>query len=199
MTNSSAMKNPLKMKQFIPVVMILAVVATLGCKRDNNYTGHVYFPDMAYSHAFETYSSSPNYSDSAIMLLPVEGTIPRGMIPYQFTKTFEEQQRAGRELVNPLEVNKENLQRGKEQYEIFCSMCHGEKGLGNGHLVTGKLFPVQPTSLSGDYVQNKPDGEIFHVITLGSLSGLMGAHGSLIRPDNRWKIVTFVKNGFEVK
>ena len=97
--------------------------------------------------------------------------------------------------MNPCEATPEVLARGKEQFTIFCAMCHGESGQGNGHLVTSKLFPVQPTSLVGDYVQNKPDGEIYHVITMGSISGLMGAHGAQIKPDDRWKIVTYVKNG----
>ncbi|MCD4697461.1 MAG: cytochrome c, partial [Bacteroidales bacterium] len=160
---------------------------------------HAYFNDMAYSQAFETYSSSPIFSDSIVMMLPVEGTVPRGEIPYQYTKTFDDQQKAGAELINPAELNKENLQRGKVQYDIFCAMCHGERGNGDGHLYTNKLFPVQPTSLTGDYVQNKPDGEIYHVITLGSLSGLMGAHGSLIKPGDRWKIVSYLRNKFVVK
>lgn len=182
------------------VTISLMLVLSFACKRDNNYTGRAYFPDMAYSNAFETYASSPNYSDSVRMLVPVKGTVPRGVIPYQYTaKSFDEQQRAGREMINPMEVNKENLERGKAQYEIYCAMCHGDQGNGDGYLFTSKLFPVQPTSLRGDYVQNKPDGEVYHVITLGSLSGLMGAQGPLIKPEDRWKIVTYVKNGFVVK
>jgi len=190
------MKITKNMKQFKSILLVLIVMAAFGCKRDNNTTGYAYFPDMAYSNAFETWGSSPNYSDSVTMLLPVEGTVPRGMIPYQYAKSFDEQQRAGRELISPVEANTANLLRGKAQYDIYCALCHGDKGQGNGHLYTSKLFPVQPTSLVGDYVQNKPDGEIYHVITLGSLSGLMGAHGSLIKPDDRWKIIAYVKNGF---
>jgi len=190
------MKITKNMKQFKSILLVLIVLAAFGCKRDNNTTGYAYFPDMAYSNAFETWGSSPNYSDSVTMLLPVEGTVPRGMIPYQYAKSFDEQQRAGRELISPVEANTANLLRGKAQYDIYCALCHGDSGQGNGHLYTSKLFPVQPTSLVGDYVQNKPDGEIYHVITLGSLSGLMGAHGSLIKPDDRWKIIAYVKNGF---
>jgi mono/diheme cytochrome c family protein len=186
---------------FIKVLSLLAVLMIfVSCKRDNNYTGHAYFPDMAYSHAFETYGSSPNYTDSVVMMHPVEGTVPRGVIPYQYgAKSFDEQQRAGKELVNPFQPEKEVMQRGQEQFNIYCAMCHGEQGMGDGYLFTNKLFPVQPTSLRGDYVQNKPDGEIYHVITRGSISGLMGAHGSQILPEDRWKIVTYVKNGFTVK
>ncbi len=175
----------------------LILLFLVSCKHDNNDTGFAYMPDMAYSEAFETYGSSPNFSDSIVMLIPVEGTIPREMIPYQYTKSFEEQQRAGQELVNPFEATKENLTRGKEQYTIYCTMCHGDQGKSDGHLVKSKLFPVQPIALSGDYVKNKPDGELFHVITLGSLSGLMGAHGSQISQDDRWKIILYVKNGFK--
>lgn len=71
--------------------------------------------------------------------------------------------------------------------------CHGERGDGKGYLFTSKRFSAQPTSLIGDLVKNKPDGEIYHVITLGTLSGLMGAHGSQISPEDRWKIVHYVR------
>ena len=76
----------------------------------------------------------------------------------------------------------------------FCINCHGVLGDGKGFLYTSKRFPAQPTSLIGDLVKNKPDGELFHVITIGSLSGLMGAHGSQIAPENRWKIIHYVNH-----
>jgi len=119
------------------------------------------------------------------------------MIPYQYEKTFDEQQRAGRELVNTLDANEENLARGKEQFNVYCAICHGDKGKGDGHLFTSKLFTAKPTSLVEDYVQSKPDGEIFHIITMGSISTLMGAHGSQISPDYSWKIILYLRNGLK--
>lgn len=184
-----------RIKTFSLLGLLVCLVGISSCKRDNNSTGYAYFPDMAYSNAYETYSPNPNFADGKTMQPPVPGTVSREMIPYQFTKTFDEQQRAGRELVNPFQPATDVLARGKEQYTIFCIDCHGVSGKGDGHLFTSKLFPAQPTSLVGDLVQGKPDGEIFHVITLGSLSGLMGAHGSQIKPEDRWAIVTYVKNG----
>jgi hypothetical protein len=50
-----------------------------------------------------------------------------------------------------------------------------------------------PSNLITDPVKSKPDGEYYHVITLGTLSGLMGAHGSQISPENRWKIIDYVR------
>jgi len=184
-----------KIRNFGFLGLAIMAMTMLSCKRDNNYTGHAYFPDMANSHAYETYSPNPNYADGITMQPPVPGTVPREMIPYQFTRTFDDQQRAGKELVNPFQPVADILTRGKEQYTIFCMDCHGESGKGDGHLVTAKLFTAQPTSLVSEFVQNKPDGEIFHVITMGSISTLMGAHGSQIKSDDRWKIVTYVKNG----
>jgi mono/diheme cytochrome c family protein len=131
------------------------------------------------------------------MMTPVKGTVPREMIPYQYGKSFQEQVRAGEELVNPLTASEENLKRGKEQYEIFCMGCHGKTGMGDGHLVASGLFTAKPISLTGDYMKNKPDGEIYHVITMGSISTLMGPHGPLIKPEDRWKIVLYVRNGLK--
>jgi mono/diheme cytochrome c family protein len=184
-----------QIKSYVLWGLAVIMLVLASCKRDNNSTGHAYFPDMTYSHAYETYSPNPNFTDGITMQPPVPGTVPREMIPYQFTRTFDDQQRAGRELVNPFQPTADILSRGKEQYTIFCMDCHGESGKGDGHLFTARLFTAQPTSLVSDFVQNKPDGEIFHVITLGSISTLMGAHGSQIKPEDRWKIVTYVKNG----
>jgi hypothetical protein len=50
-----------------------------------------------------------------------------------------------------------------------------------------------PRALNDDYVQSKPDGEIYHVISLGSASGLMGPHAAQIRPENRWKIIHYIR------
>jgi hypothetical protein len=64
-------------------------------------------------------------------------------------------------------------------------------GKGDGRLFTSGLYPLKPLSLSGDTAAKLRDGEIFHTITLGIRS--MGAHGSQIRPDDRWKLVLYVR------
>lgn len=169
------------------------MIAT-ACNRTENSPGWVYMPDMAYAVPYETYSPNPNFADSITMQMPVKGTIPREMIPYSFGRTFDEQVRAGKELTSPLPVTPENLQRGKAQYEIFCANCHGIAGKGDGYLFTSGMFIAKPFDLISDIVQVKPIGEIFHVTTVGSVSGLMGAHGSQISQPDRWKIAMYVKN-----
>jgi len=179
-----------------PVIPLLAVMLFMSsCNHDRNQPGYAYMPDMYYSEAAEAYSPNTVFSDSMTMQMPVRGTIARGHYPaYPYKpKSADDQKRAGLELVNPVPVNAETIAKGKELFTIFCTNCHGPLGDGQGYLYTSKRFPAPPTSLIGDLVKNKPDGELYHVITVGSLSGLMGAHGSQISPENRWKVINYVR------
>jgi mono/diheme cytochrome c family protein len=179
-----------------PVIPLAAIMLLMmSCNHDRNQPGYAYMPDMYYSEPYDAYTANPLFRDSLTMQAPVKGTIARGHEPaYPYKpKSFDDQKRAGLELINPIPVNTESLATGKEQYTIFCINCHGEQGDGKGYLYTSKRFTAQPTSLIGDRVKNLPDGEIYHVITLGSLSGLMGSHGSQISPENRWKIINYVR------
>jgi hypothetical protein len=152
-------------------------------------------PDMYYSNAYETYTPNPNFSDGLTMREPVEGTIPRDMVPFKWEKTDEDRIAAGNELVNPWENSQENLERGKEAYGIFCLSCHGEQGDGQGYLFTSKRYPYPPASLVNDKVKDLKDGEIYHSITVGY--GIMGAHGNMIRPEDRWKIILHIRENLQ--
>jgi len=179
-----------------PVIPLAAITMLLvSCNHGHNDPGYAYMPDMYYSVPYDAYSANPLFSDSITMQWPVKGTIARGHEPeYPFkAKSADEQKLAGIELKNPVPVTPETIAQGKAQYSIFCIDCHGEKGDGKGYLYTSKRFPAMPASLIGDRVKAMPDGEIYHVITVGSLSGLMGAHGSQIPPENRWKIIHYIR------
>jgi mono/diheme cytochrome c family protein len=180
--------------KFPPLLLLAFMIFLSSCNHDRNQPGYAYMPDMYYSEAAEAYTPNQVFSDSLTMQMPVKGTIARGHYPaYPYkAKSADDQKRAGLELVNPVPASAEVLARGKELYSVFCINCHGVLGDGQGYLYTSKRFPVQPMSLIGDFVKNKPDGELYHVITLGSLSGLMGAHGSQVAPEDRWKIIDYV-------
>jgi mono/diheme cytochrome c family protein len=172
-----------------------ALVA-VSCNHHRNDPGWAYMADfdMYYSKPYDAYTANPVFADSLTMQSTPEGSIPRGHMPYPYLpKSMDEQVRAGKELLNPLEPTRADLLEGREQYLIYCSSCHGERGDGKGHLYASKRFPAAPTSLIEAYVQNKPDGEIYHVITRGSVSGLMGPLASQVRSDNRWKIISYVR------
>lgn len=188
------LKNNRTTRRALRAMVAVCLTALVGtsCDYNRKTTGWQYFDDMVKSPAYESYTSNPNFPDGKTMQPPVEGTIPRGMVPYAFQKTEEDRLLAAQTLVNPLENSAENLERGKKMYGIYCMQCHGRAGDGQGPLFTSKKYPFPPASLLSDKMRNNPEGDIYHVITVGF--GVMPEHGSMIRPDDRWKIARYIKN-----
>ena len=166
-------------------------VPFLSCDRTNNNPGYDYFPDMFYSEAYETYTDNPNFADRKTMREPVEGTIPFDAVPYPYEKNDTDRMIAGKELINPIPGSEGNLDRGKVAYTRYCINCHGSMGDGSGNLVASGLYIFKPASLVNDKMKAAPDGEIYHVITVGQ--GVMMAHGGIVRPEDRWKIVLYIR------
>jgi cytochrome c5 len=183
--------NYISGKIFRAVFTLLFAVILNGCDRNRNSPGWDYFPDMFYSTAYETFTKNPNFRDSMTMRVPVPGTVPRDITPFNYTIDTESRILAGKELINPEPNTAEALLRGKMVYSTFCTGCHGDKGAGDGPLFTGGLYPLKPRTLTGNAADNLKDGEIFHSITLGF--GSMGAHGSQIRTADRWKVVLHIR------
>ena len=177
--------------RWVILVSMVVIFLASACDRDRKHPGWDYFPDMAYSNAYETYSPNTNYKDGKTLQAPVEGTISRDALPFAYGTSIEERTRAGKELINPLEGTKENLDRGKDVYNVFCISCHGDLGDGEGHLVSSGVYKYPVRTLVSDDMKNRPDGEIYHTITLGF--GVMGAHGFMIRPEDRWKAIMHVR------
>jgi mono/diheme cytochrome c family protein len=173
------------------ILMLLFSVILSGCNRNRNNPGWDFFPDMFYSTAYETFTKNPNFKDSMTMRVPVPGTVPIGFTPFEYTIDKESRVRAGNELLNPVLPEADVLLQGKKIYNVFCVGCHGIVGEGDGHLYTSKLYPVKPRSLVSEEAVKLKDGEIFHSVTLGF--GSMGAHGSQIRPDDRWKLILYIR------
>ncbi len=173
------------------ILILFAILAFSSCDLSRNDKGYDYFPDMFYSPAYKTYTDHPLLPEGKTMMEPPEGSIPRGFTPYPYDDSFEGRELAGKELNNPFAADEKLLAEGRNQYEIFCISCHGASGQGDGLLITSGKYPIRPSSLIDDEVKGIPPGEIFHVITKGW--GVMGAHASLIRPEDRWKIVMYIE------
>ncbi|NJK87206.1 MAG: cytochrome c [Bacteroidales bacterium] len=179
---------------FIPV----AVIVIISCDRDRNHPGYIYYPDMTYSQAYETNSGNPVFADGQTMRRPAEGTVPRGFLPFPYEKNDVDMIKAGNELKNPFDYSDSlNTKRGEIIYERYCLQCHGPNGDGKGHLYTSGLYVFPPASLINDKMKKKPDGEMYHQITLGW--GIMGEYGMLVRPEDRWKVIIFVKNVLQTR
>ncbi|MFO0927770.1 MAG: cytochrome c [Gemmataceae bacterium] len=156
---------------------------------------------MADHAGYKPLSASDFFTDGRSARPVVAGTVARGQL-HSDRALYDGRDAAG-ELVTqyPIEVSKPVLERGRERYNVFCSVCHGLTGHGDGRVVK-RGFTVPPnyvTDLSRGYklrgVDKKlidvPVGYIFEVITKGY--GAMPDHAAQIPVPDRWAIVAYVQ------
>ena len=74
------------------------------------HPGYEYMPNMYRSASYETYSENPLFKNNSTARKPVEGTVPRGFVPFNYDNTLDDYLNAGRELKNPLEINMQNIE-----------------------------------------------------------------------------------------
>ncbi len=172
----------------IAVVMI-ASFSLVSCfnKKKPNYQ---FMPNMYEPVSYQTYGDYEVFADQQEAMLPAESTIPRGWMPYDYPDTTEGLNLAKAELKNPLTVTEKNLSEGKELYNIYCAICHGEKGDGQGVLVKREKFLGIPSY--ADPGRNIIDGGIYQVQMYGLNS--MGSYASQTNELERWQIAMHVMN-----
>ncbi len=198
------------MKHFISyyhICLFFIVLTVIACQSPGgNVTGSEFMPDMAHSIAYEantnsyyynnTWSSKEDYERFAQPRLPVTGTIPHGNKTevYPYGNTEEERTRAIAELVtNPYPITDAGLAKGKDLYNTFCGICHGEKAGGNGYLVRdGGAYPVQPANFLLDEHLNASNGRYYHAIMHGK--NLMGAYKDKINVEERWQVIHYIRS-----
>jgi mono/diheme cytochrome c family protein len=176
------------MKSILKITIVLAFSFMItSCWSDRTKPNYQYMPDMYKSVGYETYSSNPNYANGLTSQLPVEGTIARGQVPYDFENTNEGYEAAKLDSKNPLEVNESNLENGKNMYDIYCISCHGTTGKGDGVLVQRDKFLGIPNYKDREITE----GSIYHVIMYGR--NMMGSHASQLTAKERWQVTMYVQ------
>ncbi|MGB1102382.1 MAG: c-type cytochrome [Crocinitomicaceae bacterium] len=203
--------------KFLTVAAFITTGGLVSCVADHNSPGLEYMPDMYRSPAVEAYvdygevdgvydEEAQKMVEEKFSYLPPVGTVPyqgEGFLapynhggPIGVDKThglFEvAQDTAGRDGakndVNPIAWSEEVVKEGKVLFERFCMHCHGEKGDGQGSVITNSNGKY-PTP--GAYKTELTAGEIFYTITYGK--NAMGSHASQVSPMERWKIVHYVE------
>jgi mono/diheme cytochrome c family protein len=120
------------------------------------------------------------------LMEPQPGTVAVADTPYPYAQN--EADRAGAELVNPLQPTPEVLAHGRFVYENVCITCHGPKGAGDGHVTA--LFP-KPPSLMTQKVRDWPDGQLFHRPMRGQNS--MPSHSRQVDQNDAWSVVLWIR------
>ena len=70
---------------------------------------------------------------------------------------------------------------------MYCVVCHGKQGDGQGDLVKNEKFLGIPNYKDRDITE----GSVYHVLMYGK--GLMGSHSSQLTYEERWQIVQHVQ------
>lgn len=174
---------------FFPVIAI-AIILT-GCYRGQTSDKPPIHPvpDMDDQPRYNPQSESRFFADHSAMRQPVEGTVPREWLHQNqaYFQGLDEQGEFVEENQEPL--TEKGLYRGRERFDIFCSVCHGRVGDGQGIMVDKGY--VAPPSLDEDRIRSMPDGQIFDVITNGSM--VMPSYSHQIPVRDRWLIIHYIR------
>jgi len=134
--------------------------------------------------AYGEYDVFPNKQEA---LVPPEGTIARGHSLYSYANTNDGYNSALKNLKTDLSSSENDLKRGQELYEIYCGICHGNKGAGQGKLVKREKILGVPSYADRPITT----GSIYHVIYYGKNS--MGSYANLLNEEERWQVTAYVE------
>ncbi|MDC1162030.1 cytochrome c [Tenacibaculum sp.] len=175
------------MKSFVKIIVALVVITSVISCGDKRTPQVQYMPDMYVAVPYEA-NGADGLNGKMVDRAPVVGTIKRGgYVAFEYPDTNEGYEQAKTELKSPLKVSEENLANGKKMYDIYCAVCHGKKGDGNGILSQRDKFNGIPNYKDREVTE----GSIYYVIMHGK--NLMGSHASQLTPKERWQVTQYVE------
>jgi mono/diheme cytochrome c family protein len=91
----------------------------------------------------------------------------------------------------PFPITPDVLTRGRERFQIFCSVCHGMTGNGDGMVFRRGFRLPAPASFHQERLRQAPVGHFFDVMTNGW--GAMPSYASQIPAQDRWAIIAYIR------
>lgn len=190
-SNKLASKWPTLLSLGLSVSVMLAVFpACTGGDGLSKQPNVELIQDMMDQPALKAQDSEPGQPNKAASRIPPEGTVPVGYKPYPYPGQPET---AAQRLKNPVAGNMtpQLLEVGRRKYEIYCQVCHGETGAGDGPVAV--KMASKPPPVTSDKIKKMSDGGIYHIITDGQ--GLMGSYAyQIVKEEDRWALVNYVRN-----
>ena len=185
--------------------MIILTVSILGIRGKRFEEPPLYiFPDMDFQAKYLPQGKNDFFEDKRNDRPVVPNTIERGYAwdkDTLFSKDYHYDQHTRPEFYTgktstgefyrgfPLEVNHSLMLEGKKKFTIFCQVCHGASGDGNG--ITKQYGMSTTASYHDDRLRDMAEGEIFNTITHGK--NTMNPYGDKLTPHERWAIILYVR------
>jgi len=167
--------------------------------------------DMQDQPRYKAYKKSEFFSDNRASRDIPQGAVARGQLhenkafytgkvdnPNANTQVETTTNAAGNTIVTsfpndvdefPVPVTKELIDRGENRFNIYCIVCHGPLGNGDGMVVRRGFSP--PPTYHDDRLRNAPVGHFFDVMTNGW--GKMNSYASVLSAADRWAIVSYIR------
>ncbi|MGN6506750.1 MAG: c-type cytochrome [Tepidisphaeraceae bacterium] len=153
--------------------------------------------DMGEQPKYKTYTPNDRYADNASARPLVAGVVPRDPMtvpggPYATTVQLNPAGTAGTidpATRIPVPITDALLHRGQQQFDIYCSACHGR--LGNGEGMVAQRGFQHPPSYHIPRLKAVPDGHFYNVITAGY--GAMYSYCDKVAPADRWAIIAYIR------
>jgi mono/diheme cytochrome c family protein len=158
------------------IIFRVIVIATLVllARSAINASAFPWSIDMFRGDAVQPMAEAPRVMPSGT--LPVNGERPRSTA-------------ASRRLQNPLASLPKNVEEGGKLYSVYCSVCHGPGGHGDGPVKF--MLRTPPADLTSHRVVVMKDGSIYGTIRNGT--EIMPSYGDALTPAERWRVVLFVR------
>lgn len=156
--------------------MVLALVGA-GCRQD-----------MHDNPRYKPYSASDFFSDGRAARTPPVGTVARGWL--REDEALYTGHVSGVAVAEfPFAISHQDLQRGRDRYNIYCTPCHGVLGDGQGMVVQRGLR--RAASYHDERLREESVGYFYDVISNGF--GAMQGYAEQIPVRDRWLIVAYVR------
>jgi len=165
------------------VALAVFVLSAAACQR----TGPS-FQKMGHQPRYDPLEPSDFFPDGMSARPRIPGTVARGELsdnPFMDSGKINGADGDG----FPMPVTAQVLNRGEERFNIYCSVCHGRVGDGNG-MIPSRGYR-RPPSFHTEALRNAKTGHFFDVMTNGF--GAMPPYAVQVRVADRWAIIAYIR------
>jgi mono/diheme cytochrome c family protein len=173
----SNLKSKIQYPKFA-LVLLASFALLAGCERN----------EMHRQARVDPLESSDFFENGQAARHPPAGTVARGHLEVNHALY---QGKVDGKLIDefPFPITQSVLNRGRQRFNIYCSVCHGYLGDGNGMIVQRGM--IRPPSYHIERLREAPVGHFYDVITNGY--GAMYSYADRITPNDRWAIVAYIR------
>ncbi|WP_027125675.1 c-type cytochrome [Gelidibacter mesophilus] len=176
------------MKSLFKILVLMVVLVSLASCQNKSRPNYQFFPDMYEPIGYEAYGEVEFLPEGMEAKLPAEGSVARGHKPFDIDGSIEGYNLAKATLVSPLDSTAIDSPRGGQLYDIYCGVCHGKKGDGQGILV--KREKILGVPAFNDQGRALTQGSVYHTIHYGK--NVMGSYANQLNEEERWQVVDYV-------